>query len=201
MTDHQMMCNMLNDFFCSVFTEENMEEMPKVPHQYEGEQPLTDVNITKENFRKKMSGLKPSAAPGPDKVWARVLHSLADVLAEPLAYVYNKLMEDGAVPDIWKIASVCPVFKKGSKGDPGNYRPISLTCILCKIMEGVVRDAMVEFLSTNKLICSSQHGFLPGRSTVTNLLEYLETLTRLVDEGHQIDVLYLDFRKAFDVVP
>ena len=122
-TDHQMMCNMLNDFFCSFFTEEKMEEMPKVSQQYKGEQPLTDVNITKENFRKKLSGLKPSAAPGPDKVWARVLHSLADVLAEPLAYMcttiylYNKLMEDGAVSDIWKIASVCPVFKKGRPRD------------------------------------------------------------------------------------
>ena len=60
---------------------------------------------------------------------------------------------------------------------------------------------MIKFLLQNRLICSSQHGFLPGRSTLTNLLEYLETLTRLVDEGHEVDVLYLDFRKAFDVVP
>ena len=68
-------------------------------------------------------------------------------------------------------------------------------------MESLIRDAMIEFLITNNLICSSQHGFLPGRSTLTNLLEYLEKLTRLIDEGHQVDVLYLDFRKAFDVVP
>ena len=93
------------------------------------------------------------------------------------------------------------MFKKGKKGDPGNYRPISLTCILCKVMESLLRDAMVKFLLSNNLICSNQHGFLPGRSTLTNLLEYLETLTRLVDEGHEVDVLYLDFRKAFDVVP
>ena len=93
------------------------------------------------------------------------------------------------------------IFKKGSKGDPGNYRPISLTCILCKVMESVLRDAVIEFLLANNLICSAQHGFLPGRSTLTNLLEYLETLTKLVDEGQAVDVLYLDFRKAFDVVP
>ena len=68
-------------------------------------------------------------------------------------------------------------------------------------MESIIRDAMIKFLISNNLICSSQHGFLPGRSTLTNLLEYLETLTRLVDEGHAVDVLYLDFRKAFDVVP
>ena len=93
------------------------------------------------------------------------------------------------------------MFKKGRKGDSGNYRPISLTCILCKVMESIIRDAMIEFLLKNKLICECQHGFLPGRSTLTNLLEYLETLTRLIDEGHAVDVLYLDFRKAFDVVP
>ena len=78
---------------------------------------------------------------------------------------------------------------KGSKGDPGNYRPISLTCILCKVMESIIRDAMIEFLLTNKLISPSQHGFLPGRSTLRNLREYLEFLTRLVDEGHAVDVL------------
>ena len=200
-TDNQQMCNMLNDFFCSVFTEENLEEIPVVSQQYKGDEPLEDVPITKEKVRKKLADLKPSSAPGPDKVWARILQKLADELAEPLSFIFTKLLEEGDVPDIWKTASVCPVFKKGGKGDPGNYRPISLTCILCKVMEGVVRDAMVKFLLKNMLICSSQHGFLPGRSTLTNLLEYLETLTRLIDEGHQVDVLYLDFRKAFDVVP
>ena len=200
-TDHQVMSNMLNNYFCSVFTDENIEEIPAAEQQYVGDDPLLDVTITEEKVRKKLAALKPSSAPGPDKVWAKVLHSLSDVLAEPLSIVFSRLLQDGAVPDIWKTANVCPVFKKGSKGDPGNYRPISLTCILCKIMEGLVRDAMVEFLVSNNLICSAQHGFLPGRSTLTNLLEYLETLTRLIDEGHQVDVLYLDFRKAFDVVP
>ena len=200
-TDHQQMANILNSFFCSVFTEEDMQNFPEIGQQYQGDEPLINVTFTSEKVREKLTKLKPSAAPGPDKIWAKVLHSLADVLAEPLAHVYKKLLEEGCVPTIWKTANVCPVFKKGSKGDPGNYRPISLTCILCKVMESIIRDAMIKFLISNNLICSSQHGFLPGRSTLTNLLEYLETLTRLVDEGHAVDVLYLDFRKAFDVVP
>ena len=75
MTDHQEMSNILNDYFCSVFTEENMEDMPEVSQQYTGEMPLTDVTISAEKVRKKLAKLKPSAAPGPDKVWARVLHS------------------------------------------------------------------------------------------------------------------------------
>ena len=200
-TDHQQMANILNSFFCSVFTEEDMNNFPEIEQQYHGEEPLINVTFTRKKVKDKLTRLKPSAAPGPDKVWAKVLHSLADVLAEPLAHVYSKLIDEGCVPSIWRTANVCPVFKKGSKGDPGNYRPISLTCILCKVMESIIRDEMIGFLLSNKLICSSQHGFLPGRSTLTNLLEYLETLTRLVDEGHSVDVLYLDFRKAFDVVP
>ena len=178
-----------------------MNNIPEAEQQYCGEDPLTNVTFTRDKVKEKLSRLKPSAAPGPDKVWAKVLHNLADVLDEPLSHVYSKLLEEGCVPNIWRTANVCPVFKKGSKGDPGNYRPISLTCILCIVMESIIRDAMIQFLLQNKLICSSQHGFLPGRSTLTNLLEYLETLTRLVDEGHEVDVLYLDFRKSFDVVP
>ena len=200
-TDHQQMANILNNFFCSVFTEEDMNNFPDIEPQYEGDEALNNVIFTGEKVKEKLARLKPSAAPGPDKVWAKVLHSLADVLAEPLALVFSKLLDEGCVPAIWRHANVCPVFKKGKKGDPGNYRPISLTCILCKVMESLLRDAMVKFLLSNNLICSNQHGFLPGRSTLTNLLEYLETLTRLVDEGHEVDVLYLDFRKAFDVVP
>lgn len=200
-TDHQEMADILNNFFCSVFTEEDLANIPEPEQLYHGEDPLTNVKFTRNKVKDKLAKLKPSAAPGPDKVWAKVLHSLADVLDEPLSHVYSKLFEEGFVPTIWRTANVCPVFKKGSKGDPGNYRPISLTCILCKVMESIIRDAMIDFLLSNKLICSSQHGFLPGRSTLTNLLEYLETLTRLIDEGHAVDVLYLDFRKAFDVVP
>ena len=83
--------------------------------------------------------------------------------------VFSRLLQEGAVPDIWKTANVCPVFKKGSKGDPGNYRPISLTCIICKIMEGLVRVTMIGFLVSNNLICSAQHVFLPGHSMLTNL--------------------------------
>ena len=157
-TDHQEMANILNSFFCSVFTEEDMANFPEPDLQYHGEDPLTNVTFTSEKVKEKLSRLKPSAAPGPDRVWAKVLHSLADALAEPLSHVYTKLLEEGWVPTIWRTANVCPVFKKGSKGDPGNYRPISLTCILCKVMESIIRDAMIEFLLSNRLICPSQHG-------------------------------------------
>ena len=94
-----------------------------------------------------------------------------------------------------------PIFKKGSKGSPGNYRPVSLTCVLCKVMKSILRDAIVQHLEQYSLLRKSQHGFMAGKSTLSNLLEYLEDLTRLVDEGHAVDIVYLDFAKAFDKVP
>ena len=78
------------------------------------------------------------------------------------------------MPADWKRANVTPIFKSGAKGVPGNYRPVSLTCIVCKVMESVLRDAIVDFLAQNELLRLSQHGFMRRRSTLTNLLEYLE---------------------------
>ena len=108
---------------------------------------------------------------------------------------------EGTVPPDWKLANVAPIFKKGSKGCVGNYRPVSLTCVLCKVMESILRDAMVLHLSQFNFIRASQHGFMARKSCLTNLLEYLEELTTLVDQGHAVDIVYLDFAKAFDKVP
>ena len=115
--------------------------------------------------------------------------------------IFTKLFAEGCVPSIWKKDNVCPIFKKGVKGDTGNYRPVSLTCVIGKVMESLLRDSVVKHLVLHQLIRASQHGFMLGRSTLTNLLAYLESLTDMVDEGHAVDVLYLDFAKAFDKVP
>ena len=101
----------------------------------------------------------------------------------------------------WKKANVTPIFKKGSKGDPGNYRPVSLTSVACKLMESILRDAVTDHLDRNRLIRRSQHGFTKGRSCATNLLEFLEKVTLAADEGTAMDVVFLDFAKAFDKVP
>ena len=83
----------------------------------------------------------------------------------------------------------------------GNYRPVSLTCVLCKVMESISCDTIVEHLKEYDLIRRSQHGFMRGISTLTNLLAYLEELTKLMDKGHSLDIIYLDFSKAFAKVP
>ena len=115
--------------------------------------------------------------------------------------IFNKSLTECTVPVDWKHSNVTAIFKKGDKTDAGNYRPISLTCLLCRILESILRDQIILHLQKYNLIAKSQHGFLPHRSCLTNLLEFLEVITKLVDEGHSVDVMFLDFSKAFDKVP
>jgi hypothetical protein len=96
---------------------------------------------------------------------------------------------------------VRPIFKKGDKFDAANYRPVSLTSLVVKAMESIIYDQVVRFLLDCDLIPLQQHGFLPGKSIQSNLLACLADWTREVDNGNSVDVLYLDFSKAFDRVP
>jgi hypothetical protein len=109
--------------------------------------------------------------------------------------------ESGILPEDWKMANISPIFKKGSRTDAANYRPVALTAVLCKVMERIIRDKMVEYLEKNELLSAHQHGFTRKRSCLTNLLETFEEWTQALDAGYGVDVVYLDYRKAFDTVP
>ena len=104
-------------------------------------------------------------------------------------------LQEGIVPLEWKEANIVPLFKKGSRNKSVNYRPVSLTSVICKLLETIIRYHMMDFLVKHKLINPSQHGFLKARSCLTNLLCFLR---KWVDEGSPVDVIYLDFQKAFD---
>ena len=104
-------------------------------------------------------------------------------------------------PSQWKEANVTPIFKKGDKRNPGNYRPVSLTSIPCKIMEKIIRDKIFLQLEENNLLSPCQHGFVSKRSCITNLLGVLDHWTSILDEGTPVNAIYLDFSKAFDSVP
>ncbi|KAK4818042.1 hypothetical protein QYF61_004569 [Mycteria americana] len=133
---------------------------------------------------------------GLDGIHPRVLRDLAEELAKPLSIIYQQSSLTGEVPDNWRLASVTPIYKKDRKKDLGNYRPVSLTLVLGKIME---RFILLEHVQANQGIRPRQHGFMKGRSCLINLIFY-DQVTCLVDEGKAVDVTYLDFSKAFDTV-
>ena len=130
-----------------------------------------------------------------------VLKELASIFDLPLTILFNKSLADGDLPDEWKHADAVSIFKKGSKFDAGNYRPVSITSIPCKVLESIIRDRLLKHLEGNNLLSHEQHGFRCNRSCLTNLLETFEEWTRALDEGFGIDVVFLDYQKAFDTVP
>ncbi|GAB0179661.1 mitochondrial enolase superfamily member 1 [Grus japonensis] len=137
---------------------------------------------------------------GPDGIHLRVLRELAEELAKPLSSIYQQSWLTGEVPDDWRLANVMPVYKKGWKEDPGNYRPVSLTLVLGKIMEWLILSALTRQVQDSQGISPSQHGFMKGRSCLTNLISFYDQVTHLADEGKAVDVICLDFSKAFDTV-
>ncbi|RMC18003.1 hypothetical protein DUI87_04879 [Hirundo rustica rustica] len=106
----------------------------------------------------------------------------------------------GEVPDDWRLANVTPIHKKCRKEDPGNYRPVSLTSVRGKIMKQFILSAITQTLQDGQGIRLRQHGFRRGRSCLTNLISFYDQVTHLVDAGRAVDVVYLDFSKAFDTV-
>ncbi len=100
------------------------------------------------------------------------------------------------VPADWRLAIICPIHKKGDPEDVSDYRPVSLTSIICKIFERILKRALLSFLSDTRSISPNQHGFLPRRSCLSKLLVFEEAATSMMDEGHIVDVIYLDFAKT-----
>ena len=111
-----------------------------------------NVSITCEQMRKALLPLKILKSPGPDEIHSRVLRELANELSLPLKFLFDKSLIQGKIPSEWKEAEVRPIFKKGDKNLPGNYRPVSLTSIVCKLFEGFIRDALSNHLVDNDLL-------------------------------------------------
>jgi len=150
--------------------------------------------------RDRLSDLDAHKSMGPDGMHPRVLRELADVIAEPLSIVFERSWRTGEVPEDWRKASVTPIFKKGKNEDPGNYRLVSLTSISGNMMEQLILEVIIKQVEEKKVIRSSQHGFTKGKSCLTNLIAFYDGLTGWVDEGREVDVVYLEFSKAFNTV-
>ena len=182
------------------FHQEDAGNTPRQLTQLEIVREMETVGVTVLEVQQQMKQLQSSKAPGPDGIPSEIIKPLAEVIAEPLATLFNQSLEEGCLPEEWRVAQVVPIHKGGDRGSTTNYRPVSLTAILLKVFERILREKLVEHLTQNGLLSAAQHGFRKRKSCTTNLLCFLDEITERLDRGEQVEVCYLDFRKAFDLV-
>jgi hypothetical protein len=200
-TENDIQCaELLNNYFGSVFGESEPEfipqQNPSIP--VDG---LEAIYFGPGDVVKMINKLKNCSSPGPDCISSRLLKEGVGQLAEPLAVLFNMSFQSGIVPAEWKTANVSPIFKSGDKSKPSNYRPISLTSQVCKVMERVINEKMKNYIARKNVISKDQYGFMPGLSTKTNLLTFWNKVTARLESNESCDVVYFDFAKAFDTVP
>jgi hypothetical protein len=190
---------LLNNYFASICTIDN-NVLPIMKHNMPADNLLELIDFNEHDIHTILMKLKSSFASGPDGIPPIFYKKLADPLTEPLAKFFRCIFSFCVLPNIWKTALVTPVYKKGPSSSVGNYRPISLTCVVCKVFESVIKNKIQEFLLQNCSMTDAQHGFVAGHSTCTNLLESLNDWTISLKNGNCTRVAHVDFVRAFDSV-
>jgi len=196
---HPDMVNLFNDYFSSVFTSE--DDFVPVPQTDSSPSVIDTLVITPEIVLTKLNNLEGGKSPGPDGWPTELIKRTAESICFPLSILYSKSLSSGVLPTDWKLAYVTPLHKKGPRNLVSNYRPVSLTSTVVKIMESIIKDNILQHILDNNLVSPFQYGFLPGRSCSTQLLNIMDHFTKALDKGNCVDVIYLDFQKAFDSVP
>ena len=206
-SDKKIICKLLLDQFNKIFSTPNVENRVNDPVSYFTSEmgsltpQLSNITIDKNKIIEAIHDLSTHSAPGPDGVPAIVFKECAEALSQPLMILFNSFFDCHYIPDILKRAAIVPVYKSGEKSNPINYRPISLTPILMKILERIVRKQVVQFLTDNNFLNSTQHGFREGRSCLSALLNVYDDIVHMIsDPSAVVDMIYLDFAKAFDKV-
>ena len=201
-TDRLGITNLLNNQFHKVFSTPIKDAIfPNLTINAPPCDIIPEVVFSCEAVKKILNKLNITKSPGGDGLHPLILKVCSDSFSIHLSYIFIESFKNSEVPAQWKCASICPIYKnKGKKTDPSSYRPISLTVLPCKSMESLVKEVMSQHLETHNLINSNQHGFVKHKSCVTNLLEALDMISEVIHRGFSIDLIFLDFAKAFDMV-
>ena len=190
--------DVLNEHFFSIFTTDNSDVTPGlngVPYPS-----MPDVEVDTAGIAKLLGNIDPFKATGSDGLPPKLLRELSIELAPCLTLLFKASLRQGSLPEDWKTALVTPIFKKGSRNDPSNYRPISLTSVCCKVFEHIIYSSVMFHLESFHIISDEQFGFRAKRSAELQLLRTIHDLSFNLDKKLQTDVILLDFCKAFDKV-
>ena len=188
----------LKDFYSSVYRRD--VDHPPAPQLRSVSPPMQMLVISSQQTETALRRLDINKGAGPDGLHPKILRLLAEFLADPLTRLFNLTLTTANIPYDWKNAIVGPIHKKGDKTQAENYRPISLTSVVCKLMERILKKAILTHPSNIEAISLNQHGFVAGKSCLSNLLETEEFITRQMDSKETVDVVFIDFSKAFDSV-
>ena len=200
-TGRKELANILQNQFSSVFSDPDCPDKSApnftVPPLTSSD---TEFVFTQEDVIGAISDIKLDSAPGPDGVPAILLKRCGVSLSLPIYMLWSESMSSGVVPHFYKTGYVSPLFKKGSRCEAGNYRPVTLTSHVVKVFERVVRKHMVSHLESNDLLSDKQHGFRANRSCLTQMLDHFDTIYEGFTRSEDTDSIYLDYAKAFDKV-
>lgn len=194
--DETSIATHFNEYFQSVFQKDCDSARASATSPY-----LDADIVSLSGVVSMLLNLKTKASPGPDNIHNAFLRRYAEMVAKFLVIIFRASLSSSSVPIDWKIARIVPILKSGDKLLITNYRPISITCSCCKLLEHVIANYITNFLNENNILTPFQHGFRKGLSTVTQLVTVIHTFASILDKSGQIDVIFLDFRKAFDLVP
>lgn len=159
---------------------------------------IQDIEFTEQDIIDAIDEVPSNSAPGPDRFPAMFLKKCKHELAKPLHLLWRKSLDTGNIPDVFKFSNIIPIHKGGCRSTAKNYRPVALTSHLVKIFEKVIRSKLVSHIEGHGLMNPNQHGFRAGRSCVSQLLQHYDQITQWLEDGQNVDVIYLDFSKAFD---
>lgn len=200
--ENQKIANLLSDQYKSVFSKPETH-LPPVNQLFPDNcsaDKLTDIPYTINDLIAAIDELSNTAASGPDYVAAILLKNTKHELAPALYVLWRKCLDEGITPYKLKQPEIVPIYKGGSMAIPANFRPVSLTSHLIKIFEKVIKKYPVNYLEDHNLFNANQHGFRKGRSCLSQLLVHYEQILSALENDKDVDVVYLDFSKAFDKV-
>lgn len=194
-------CNLFSEYFASVFEKDDIDhdgDCEDLTNVGECNNTLANMTIPQDAVRRKLLTVNVNKGAGPDGIPPYFIQSCAGALSIPLTIIFNKSFSTSTFPNNWKLAYVVPIHKSGDISNCGNYRPISILSCFAKVLESFVFDVLYSHVKPR--IVPEQHGFVKGKSTVSNLLEYTNYLCTAFNDRCQVDTIYTDFRKAFDKV-